>query len=309
MKKKLIHIILLISTLFFSCFSLSAGDFSEDTLWTTPYGPGTIESIDLSPDESQVAVCLSEISTLRIYDSQDGNLLFEKSTDVYPPCLRYSDDGEFLYVSTGPPTHILVFDTKKYNIIEKIDALPQEWGTNVSMDINSSGTRLILGTSGDSGIALYDLIEKKVIKSRTHSLAVDQVIYSPDDSKILVRSRGGSDFGILDAETLETIQAIKLEGIQSIALSPDGKYVAASRSVSKPDWSDNRINVYDMNTYDIISTFDKHTSDVHSMTFTPDSKYIISQGSPGIFYWDIYTGKDLYLTNTSWYGILEFACY
>jgi WD40 repeat protein len=305
MRTKLILITVIFTVVLLMSPLAKAGDYAQDTLWTAPGNNGSSEDIDLSPDESQVAVSYSGIATTYIYDAISGNILDKVHSSAYATCIVYSDDGKYLYLGISTHRYILVVDTQDYSVIDTLKGMPGDWHSISAMDINSSGTRLILGFSSDIGLVLYDLVNKKVIKERENEDKVEQVFFSPDDSKIIVHSQGGKDFGILDAETLETIKSVNLVGMNTIAVSPNGQYVAAARTINTKTHYEVIINVYDINTYKLVSTFPKHKSDVNSIAFTSDSKYIISQGSPGFYYWERDTGGELYFTNTSWHGFAD----
>jgi WD40 repeat protein len=277
-----------------------AGDYAQDTVWTTPGNNGSSEDIALSPDESQVAVSYSGIATTYIYDAISGDILDKVHSSAYATCIVYSDDGKYLYLGISTYRYILVVDTQDYSVIDTLKGMPGDWQGISAMDINSSGTRLILGFSSDIGLVLYDLVNKKVIRERENEDKVEQVFFSPDDSKIIVHSQGGKDFGILDSETLETIKSVNLVGMNTIAVSPDGQYVAAARTINSQTHYEVIINVYDINSYEVVSTFTEHYGDISAITFSNDSRSIISTStgiSNKIYYWDIITGKSFFSTN------------
>ena len=83
--------------------------------------------------------------------------------------------------------------------------------------------------------------------------------------------------------------------IESVAYSPDGKWIASGAD-------DNTVRIWDRATGKELRRFEGHKDDVHFVTFTPDSKYIISSSGlygaarsqkhdPCTLRWEAATGK------------------
>lgn len=83
--------------------------------------------------------------------------------------------------------------------------------------------------------------------------------------------------------------------VENIQYSDDGKFLALG--CKAPDWSvnnsdDNEINLFDIETNDIVRTLSVTASEPLGLEFSPTSKFlVIGQGNPQIVFWDLPTDK------------------
>jgi WD40 repeat protein len=97
---------------------------------------------------------------------------------------------------------------------------------------------------------------------------------------------GGSSVAVWDSTTGERLRTLR--GIPPIAVSPDGKILAAcgpARSV---------INLYDVATGELIATLRGHANVVRTLKFSDDGKILISGGlDTNAKLWEVTTGREL----------------
>ncbi len=121
------------------------------------------------------------------------------------------------------------------------------------------------------GIHLIDVASKKEL----HSAAITQSYIFDIEvqlDRILVACGDGS-LVVLLLEDLSTLFKIKLsdQSIRSIAVSPDGKYIALGSS-------DNFIRILDAVTLVVLYELTGHENSVFSIVFSPDGKFLLSAG-------------------------------
>jgi len=119
------------------------------------------------------------------------------------------------------------------------------------------------------GIHLIDVKSKIELRSAaiTDSYIFDIVVFS---GKILVATGDGT-LVILSLEDLSTLRKIKLseQSLRSIALSPDGKYIALG-------YSDSYIRILETDSEQLIYEFEAHKNSVFSLVFSPDGLFLLS---------------------------------
>ena len=75
--------------------------------------------------------------------------------------------------------------------------------------------------------------------------------------------------------------------VNSVTITPDGKYIASGSS-------DETIKLWNIETGELVKTFEGHNDSVNSVAITPNDKYIISGSiDDTIKLWDIESGKCL----------------
>ena len=80
-----------------------------------------------------------------------------------------------------------------------------------------------------------------------------------------------------------------LFGVNTLAWSPDGKYIASGSN-------DNTVQVWEVATGDSIYTYRGHTAWVDALTWSPDGKRIASAGNDHtVRLWEAFTGQPLFV--------------
>jgi WD40 repeat protein len=160
---------------------------------------------------------------------------------------------------------------------------------------------------------VWDIQEGKFLYTlKGHEHWIRYVVFSPD-SRIMA-SGGAVDIAISlwDVKTGRSLGILEEMGwTLSLAFSADGKLLAAGDSTSP---SDNEsilvgdkpheriyskeyigpINIWDVQTRDLLWKLSGHVKGVGCVAFSPDSKILASGGWDGTFYlWDVQTGKKI----------------
>ena len=92
----------------------------------------------------------------------------------------------------------------------------------------------------------------------------------------------------------------KSEGMTAVAVSPNRRYVAIAEKGEKPT-----ITIYDLHSLrkrKVLSSQDVQSAEFVSLAFSPDSKYLVAQGSKPdytLLYWTWEKSKVMAVTKTS----------
>lgn len=125
---------------------------------------------------------------------------------------------------------------------------------------------------------------------------VGRVAFSNDEK--IVYCIGPDDLHAFDLTSKALLRSLNYEigSLSYVALSPDGKFLAlgkyAAEATLKAPVADFKIDILDPATFKVIRQLEGHTSNVISLDFTPDNKYLISGSLDGsIRFWDCREGK------------------
>jgi WD40 repeat protein/serine/threonine protein kinase len=167
----------------------------------------------------------------------------------------------------------------------------------------SSGGRL--ATASGTTITLRDPKSGKETDTITHDELVFCLAFSPDGKRLAAggdvdRTRTRTDtFGELRVWDVETGKMVTMIGehagpVWSVAFSPDGKRLASGAGYAdaemKPD-DGREVKVFDTTSWAEVRTIACPTYPVRCVSFSPDSKQIVSVQNDGARVWDAATGE------------------
>jgi len=155
-----------------------------------------------------------------------------------------------------------------------------------SVVFSEDGKQLASG-SLDMTIRVWDVESGRLIWGplRGHNECIYFVAFSPNEKRIVSASGGGNvcfwnaDTGALVSGPSKQHEKGALaivftpNSTRKCAVSPNGKWVASALHYSK------EVHVWDSKTGQIVVTFSNHIKAVMSVTFSPDSKQILSASS------------------------------
>ena len=157
-------------------------------------------------------------------------------------------------------------------------------GDNWEMRKNADGTTSSF-SDGDSPVdrtaKVWEVATGENIATLENSGMVRGVAFSPDGKCLATGTT--KTVTLWCTKTWQPIATLDTVSFESLAFSPDG-----SRLVTGGTWPEQRIQIWDVETRELIVELSGHKSDVESFAFSPDSRLLASGGFDGVIYlWDM----------------------
>ncbi|MGB7344412.1 MAG: hypothetical protein WBD20_09380 [Pirellulaceae bacterium] len=130
------------------------------------------------------------------------------------------------------------------------------WSGVITMDMDSGGERAVRQIDPTAAIA---------------------VEFSHDGDRLAI-GMGSSTVWVLTADLKQTLLSVKVRGLSDVALSPDGKYVAAACDFGVKN--DSAIEIYRVRDGTKVSSFVCHSDTVRQIDFAPNGQ-LVSCGLDG----------------------------
>jgi formylglycine-generating enzyme required for sulfatase activity/WD40 repeat protein len=158
----------------------------------------------------------------------------------------------------------------------------------LSLAADPSGSLVAVGC-GDGKVLLFNLnqnrLQPSTVQIAGHSRATNAVRFTPDGKTLISASRDGTvQFWDTKGAKERTIDACPA-GVQSLAISSDGKLLATGHL-------DNQAAVWDLSSGTKLAVIDGHTAPVQDVAFSPDGRRLATAGRDFIAkVWDISGAK------------------
>jgi WD40 repeat protein len=262
------------------------------------YAANTARSVAFSPDGKRLAS--SNTDKLILWDVETGeaiSVLHEHNQPVH--VIELSQSGELLACGVWHQIYILNLKTGKLQQTITIDETYNYWLR--SLNFSPDGKTLLALAGGYVGLFLFDVItgERKANITEYHhiwSAAYSQdglfIAIGVDDPKPVVGTSPPSEsryfVHLLNSETLQEFARFDAgaRGASILAVSPDGKFVAAGAWVVSFN-----VVVWDVETNKQLFVFQDNYDSPHQLIFTHDNKRLISLGYHSVFMWDLSSGE------------------
>ncbi len=179
--------------------------------------------------------------------------------------VRFSPDGQIL-ASGGADRKIRLWNTDNGKIVYTLDG-HQDAVTALQFMPNG---KILISTGADRTIRFWDLDRKQLLKTieahdqKIHALALgadgQTIVTGSSDRSVQLRQLGTSNHHLLLGHQ---------DAVLTVAISPNGKTIA-SGSI------DGIVNIWDVSTLQLLSSFPAHHSAVKSIEFQPHGNSLIS---------------------------------
>ena len=195
--------------------------------------PGFVEALC---DERRRELWVSNMEENKVHIFNLDTLEYKSSHStegVFPKFIAQSPDGSITVVSNWNSFDVSVFDSATKRLLRRIPV----GGTPRGMAFSPDGSLLYTAIYDAALVAVVDMKANKVVKNwrfRNGEGAARHIIYR--DNKLYVSDMLQGSVNILDATTGALLKSARVGlNINTIVLSPDGKYVfASSRGRNNP---------------------------------------------------------------------------
>ncbi len=286
----------------------TAGEDKLIHLWELPSGKhlGTLQGhkdritgLAWHPDHRRLFSSAWD-TTVRVWDTLHHEpiiLLNSHATQVH--ALALSADGKLL-ASADSGNDVHVWDTDRHQTIAVVREATAEVRSLAFTPDDGRGnasTAILAFGSGDRVIHLWD--------SRTGSggSGIDPLVHRTmvapcPAGKRLYSLGGGTDLRVWELASGKSV--LTLGGsplLRSAALSPDGRWIAASRASTEDDRS--TLGLFDATTGQQIATCEGQADPITALVFSSDSQRLASASvrSVDVWLWNVPTGEPLLLLN------------
>lgn len=273
---------------------------------------GFIHYVALSPDDKYLALSLRERdSTIQILDVRAQKIIhtFSPPHTHLGAVLCFSPDGKTLATSSDGTVKLWDVGTWKQAV-----SIERPHTSLFARAFSSDGKSLVMtggetqGMKTASFVCLWDIEKgkevflKKAPNGATANDVVSDAALTPDGATLITSSRDNGLVKLWDVQTGKEVadyQAIKGRGVYAIAVSRDGKTLAAS---GHEDGLGGVIVLYDLvakKELFRLRNMRARSGTIDCLSFSPDGKYLISNGRAELQIWDV--AKDYKLT-AMWEG-------
>ena len=189
------------------------------------------EQFCLSPDGRRIYIANEDVGAATILDATSGKVVTFVPVSREPEGVGVSPDGKFFYVTCETAGDVFAIDAQTFKVISHLEVHPRPRSVAFLPD----GSRAFIPSESSGELNVIDTVNQKLLKvitlpkgSRPMTVKV-----SPDGKKIYASTGRGGTVCVLDANTCEVLNTIKV-GTRpwGIALSPDGKFLFSANGPS-----------------------------------------------------------------------------
>jgi len=280
------------------------------------YFPGLTDYLDdrsyfnftttLSPSGDQFAIsgCFGNMTStwkcetsksgfLIILDSNSGNLMNEIPLgEAWSGSVDFTSDGKsLLYATNEYKIALWNLVTNKPGLILFTGQAPD---SNYYPDVAAAPDGRSLAAVVDDKLYVWDLAGKILFQAPAYKLLISAGLeYSQNGSRLTVFSPVHTGVDIYETDNWTLVRSIPLDSIRSIAISPDGQFVAATNS------KDDLVTIWDVNSGDQVTHLDPG-NEANSLHFNPAGDMLIITGMGNLDTQDSYSNFGTFFETQTW---------
>lgn len=183
-----------------------------------------IHGIDISPDGKEIYLAGGSFGvrgSVLVYDSESQEIV-DKINTKGAGHITFSNDGRYAYVSNHDKNEMIVINTKRRTVVNRI---PVGKGPNKGI-ISKDGNYLYVANHTEGTISVVDLEIWQEIKKIESDIGAHDLDQSIDGRYLWVANSDGRSITVFDTTTYEKIKTIEPQGgVNHIAMTPDGNYI------------------------------------------------------------------------------------
>ena len=257
-------------------------DGRQQLIRTIPGHNNTISQIEYSPD-GQFIASASWDKTIKLWDAASGesvNTLKGHREGVNS--IAFSPDGQTI-VSGSEDKTLKIWDiTDRPRLIKTLQGHTDSIKT---VTISPDG-QLIASAGYDNQIRIWNISGELLQTIEAHNLAITSLAFSPDSRTLASASWDNTIklWSIADAGNSSNLiytLAGHQDGVTDISFNAAGTVLASSSG-------DRQIKLWNTKTGESIKNLRGHTSQINSLTFSRDDRFILSgEEQQGLFQWNL----------------------
>ena len=212
---------------------------------------------------------------VRVWDRDTGRLLREH--DVGGERIAYSADGERIVVGNGEGS-VTVIDADTLNLWPR----PSASVTACCGIFTGPDGRTAIALTDEPGIALIDIVDRRVLHERAIELDPISAAFSPDGERVAVATNTG-EVGVIDVATGDWVRPPAVghrDTVITVAYAPDGNTLVSGGL-------DGRVTLWDGHTGAALGTIVASHNVATGAGFAPDGHTVVIASTDGtVARWD-----------------------
>lgn len=233
----------------------------------------------VSPNGEVIAVGTMD-GVIQLWDAQKKSLLYSlKGHQANIKRIAFSADAQFI-VAGDDNGYVMLWDHSQRRMIGAFQAHKKG---NTVFALSPDKQFLVTATTVSSVMTLWNVASQSPVYTfRGHHSGINGIHYTADGKTIVSASDDGS-VKLWDVATRKVLHSFTSDSrnkkFTALALSRDGKYLAAGMNASGSD--SHGIEVWSLEDLKHRYSFNQHTKKVTAVQFSPDGERLVSAAEDG----------------------------